>query len=72
MDYNVLDALAMITREKNIDRAIVIADLELAGFVLAAENDLLRNPEDDYSLGVFDPSVRGKTDRFMLLFRKPE
>ena len=55
-----------------IDPAIVIADLELAGFVLAAENDLLRNPKDDYSLGVFDPSVRGKTDRFMLLFRKPE
>ena len=55
-----------------IDKAIVISDLEQAGFVLDAESDLLRNPEDDHSVSVFDPSVRGKTDRFILKFRKPE
>ncbi len=55
-----------------IDRDIVIAELELAGFVLDAKSDLLRNMEDDHSLGVFDPSIRGKTDRFVLRFKKPE
>lgn len=54
-----------------IDRAIALANFEQAGFVLDAESDLLRNPNDDYSKGVFDPSVRGNTDRFILKFRKP-
>lgn len=43
-----------------------------AGFVIEAESDLLANPEDDHTLGVFDPNVRGKTDRFILKLRKPE
>jgi len=55
-----------------IDRAIVVDELTQAGFVLEAESDLLRNPADDHSKGVFDPEIRGKTDRFMLKFRKPE
>ncbi len=55
-----------------IDPGIVIAELEKAGFVLDAKSDLLRNMEDDHSLGVFDPSIRGKTDRFVLRFKKPE
>ena len=55
-----------------IDPAIVIADLEGAGFVLDGESDVLANPEDDLDLLVFDPSVRGNTDRFVLRFRKPE
>ena len=55
-----------------IDPGIVIPELEQAGFVLEAKSDLLRNMEDDHSLGVFDPSVRGKTDRFVLRFKKPE
>jgi predicted methyltransferase len=54
-----------------IDSAVVIADLEAAGFVLDGESDVLRNSEDDYSVNVFDPAVRGKTDRFVLRFRKP-
>ncbi len=36
MDYNVLDALAMITREKNVDRQIVIESL-VAGLQSAAK-----------------------------------
>ena len=55
-----------------IDPGIVIPELEQAGFVLEAKSDMLRNIEDDHSLGVFDPSVRGKTDRFVLRFKKPE
>ena len=55
-----------------IDRAIVIAEMEAAGFVVDAESDLLRNPEDDHSVGVFDPSIRGNTDRFILRFKKSD
>ena len=33
--------------------------------------DLLRNPGDDHSKNVFDPAIRGKTDRFVQLYRKP-
>jgi predicted methyltransferase len=55
-----------------IDPGIVIGELEAAGFVLEAKSDLLRNMNDDYGKSVFDPAVRGTTDRFVLRFRKPE
>ena len=55
-----------------IDPSIVIAEMEAAGFELAAKSDMLRNMDDDYSKIVFDPAVRGKTDRFVLKFEKPE
>jgi predicted methyltransferase len=32
---------------------------------------VLRNPADDLSKAVYDPAVRGRTDRFMLRFRRP-
>ena len=48
------------------------ADFRRAGFVLDGESELLRNPADDRSLNVFDDKIRGKTDRFVLRFRKPE
>lgn len=40
-----------------------------AGFVLDAEAHFLKNANDDYSKMVFDPSVRGKTDRFVFRFK---
>ena len=55
-----------------IDPAIVIADMEAAGFVLDGQSDLLRNPEDDLTKIVFAPELRGKTDRFIMLFKNPE
>ena len=55
-----------------IDSAIVIAELEGVGFVLDGESNVLANPEDDHTKGVFDPEIRGKTDRYVLRFRKPE
>lgn len=55
-----------------IDPAIVVEELQTAGFVLDAKSDVLRNMEDDYSLSMSDPSVRGKTDRFVMRFRKPD
>lgn len=54
-----------------IDPAIVIAEMKAAGFELDGGSDLLRNPADDHQKNVFDPELRGQTDRFLLRFRKP-
>ncbi len=54
-----------------IDPAVIRADFERAGFVFDGETDLLRNSADDRSKLVFDPDVRGKTDRVVYRFRKP-
>jgi len=54
-----------------IDEGFTIDTLTAAGFVLDGKSDVLRNPDDDRTLLVFDPSIRGKTDRFVLRFRKP-
>ena len=55
-----------------IDPEAVKALAAAAGFELTAESDVLRNPDDNYELMVFDPAVRRKTDRFLLKFTKPE
>ena len=64
------DTRAIVEKEHRIDPAVVRADFERAGFVLDGESQLLRNPADDHSLLVFDPAIRGKTDRFVYRFRK--
>ncbi len=54
-----------------IDEDLVKREVVAAGFVLEAESDALRNPADPRTAKVFDPSIRGKTDQFVLRFRKP-
>lgn len=65
------DARATVEKFHRIDPNVVKADFKRAGFVFAGSSDLLRNPADDHTLAVFDPKVRGKTDRFIFLFKKP-
>jgi predicted methyltransferase len=65
------DTRAVVEAMHRIDPARVKADMAAAGFELVAESDMLHRSDDDHSKGVFDPSVRGKTDRFTLKFRKP-
>jgi predicted methyltransferase len=55
-----------------IEESVVKDELTKAGFVLEAESNVLRNPADPRDKIVFDPSIRGKTDQFMLRFRKPK
>jgi predicted methyltransferase len=55
-----------------IDKARVIKDVEAAGFKLDGESKVLANPADDHSKMVFDPAIRGKTDQFLLRFKKPK
>ena len=47
------------------------AEVEAAGFVLESASNLLANPADPHTANVFDGSVRGHTDTFILKFRKP-
>ena len=54
-----------------IEEATVVQEVTAAGFKLAGESDVLRNPADDHTKVVFDPSIRWKTDQFILMFRKP-
>ncbi len=65
------DTRAVVDKLHRIDPATVKADFKAAGFVLEAESPLLANPADDHNKLVFDPAVRGKTDRFLYRFRKP-
>ena len=66
------DTRAVVEKLHRIDPAVVKADFERAGFVLEGESDLLRNPADDHKANVFDAAIRGKTDRFVFKFRKPQ
>jgi predicted methyltransferase len=65
------DTREVVEKYHRIDPATVRADFERAGFVLEAQSDLLRVPADDHTKNVFDPSIRGRTDRIMYRFRKP-
>ncbi|KXI26916.1 class I SAM-dependent methyltransferase [Paraglaciecola hydrolytica] len=53
-----------------IDPDIVKFQLKDAGFKLIEEAFYLRNESDDHTKLVFDPSIRGKTDRFIYKFVK--
>ena len=54
-----------------IDPASVLEEVEAAGFVLDAESTMLANKDDPHSIKVFDPSIKGETDRFAYRFVKP-
>jgi predicted methyltransferase len=54
-----------------IEAAAVIREVEAAGFKLEASSDILKHAADDHTGKVFDSGIRGKTDQFVLRFRKP-
>ncbi len=54
-----------------IEDVVVRREVEAAGFKLEAESNLLRNPADPHTAKVTDSIIRGKTDQFILKFRKP-
>lgn len=65
------DPREVADRLHRIDPERVKADMKAAGFILESESNVLRRSEDDHSKLVFDPAVRGKTDRFIMKFRRP-
>ena len=53
-----------------IEPASVRKEVEAAGFVLEAESTLLANRSDSHAIKVFDPLIKGATDRFAYRFVK--
>jgi predicted methyltransferase len=49
----------------------VKSELAAAGFKLAGESPLLKQADDPHTTPVFDASVRGKTDKLLMKFKKP-
>lgn len=53
------------------EQAAVRREIEAAGFVYDSDLPVLRNPADPRTASVFDPAIRGRTDQFVMRFRKP-
>lgn len=53
-----------------IDEAFTKKDIGAHGFLFEKGWPGYRNSADDHSKGVFDPAIRGKTDRFTHLYRR--
>ena len=76
--YIVLDHVAAAGQDDTtmaklhrIERSVVLKEVSAAGFVFDGESRALGNPADPHDIGVFDPAIRGKTDQFVLRFKKP-
>jgi len=55
-----------------IEDIVVQREVEATGFKLEARSALLRHPADDHTAKVQEAGIRGKTDQFILKFRKPK
>jgi predicted methyltransferase len=74
VDHTALAGSGLEAADKihRIDPAIVRREVEAAGFKLEAESAMLAAPEDPKTANVFSPAIRGKTDQFVMKFRKPK
>ena len=54
-----------------IDEEYAVKDVQAHGFELKARSDLLRRPDDARDQVSYTGPMLGKTDRFVLVFRKP-
>ena len=62
---------AQIVALHRIEKAQVIREVQAAGFKLVAEGDALHRTGDDHTKSIFDKSIQGHTDQYMLKFVKP-
>jgi predicted methyltransferase len=63
--------LAVTSTLHRIDEDTVKREVLAAGFVFVGSSNLLRQKDDPRTAKVFDPAIRGRTDQFILKFRKP-
>jgi predicted methyltransferase len=54
-----------------IEASTVRREVEAAGFKFDSESSILANPADPRTAKVFDQTIRGHTDQFILKFRRP-
>ena len=76
--YVVLDHSALAGSPADVTETLhrieaerVKREVEAAGFRLVGESRLLANPADPRTAGVFDASIAGRTDQFLLKFQRP-
>jgi predicted methyltransferase len=55
-----------------IESSTVRREVEAAGFKFDSESSVLANSADPRSARVFDATIRGHTDQFILKFHKPK
>jgi predicted methyltransferase len=55
-----------------IDKIFVKQEIENAGFRFIDESNILNHPNDLLTTMVMMPDIRGKSDRFIFKFMKPE
>ena len=55
-----------------IEEEIIRSYAEGAGLVFKTSADFLSNTDDPLTNSVFDPSIRGQTDQFVIAYEKPE
>lgn len=60
------------TQLHRIPKHFLLEDAKAAGFVVDGESDVLAHAADDHTKMVFDPTLRGKTDQFVVRLRKPK
>jgi len=74
--FGVIDHVGVVGGENaklhRMPKQAAIDVLKSAGFTLEQESNVLANAADDHTKGVFDASLRGKTDQFVLKMRKPK
>ena len=61
---------ADIAKLHRIEKAQVIREVTAAGFKLVGEGDALHRAGDDHTKTIFDKSIQGHTDQYMLKFQK--
>jgi predicted methyltransferase len=72
LDHAAAPGASVTSTLHRIDPAAVKQEVEAAGFKYEGESKVLAHPADDHTKAVFDPSLRGHTDQFVLKFRKPQ
>jgi predicted methyltransferase len=66
-----MESRAQADKTHRIDAQVVKADMARAGFRFAGSVPILEVAGDDPSVQVFEPAVRGETNRFYYRFVKP-
>lgn len=71
LDHNAGPGVAFDAQKHRIDPNLVKKEVLAAGFEFVGESKMLENKADPHDKGVFDPSIRHKTDQFIFKFRRP-
>lgn len=73
LDHSAKSGSGLTVTDKlhRIEESVVKKQVLAAGFKFVGASKVLKNSKDRRDLTVFDPSVRGRTDQFILKFQKP-